>query len=149
MAVDVFDGESRPGDMETFHALENGILIVCAPGGPMLPEAQDAPTDVVLYLRRANPLVEKGGLAPPAPLADPLLDINIQPGMAKSYEVRKGQFMQVLDVQGRECSDFQAFSQRALDRRPGARNRSNNNAQPDGRPVPLARDLLEILVGGP
>jgi len=30
--------------------------------------------------------------------------------------VKKGEYIQVLDVQGRECSDFQAFSLRALDR---------------------------------
>ncbi|MEO0992932.1 MAG: DUF1989 domain-containing protein, partial [Pseudomonadota bacterium] len=58
----------------------------------------------------------KGGLAPPDPLADPVHDINIQPGDAKAYEVAKGEFIQILDVQGRECSDFQAFSRAALDR---------------------------------
>ena len=115
-AVHVFDGSSHAGEMETFHAESEGLLIVCAPGGPMLPEAQNTPTDVVLYVRRAKPAEGKGGLAPPPPLADPVADINIQPGMAKSYEVRKGQFIQILDVQGRECSDFQAFSQRALDK---------------------------------
>ena len=33
-----------------------------------------------------------------------------------NFEVKKGEYIQVLDVQGRECSDFQAFSLRALDR---------------------------------
>ena len=55
-------------------------------------------------------------MAPPDPLADPILDLNIQPGSATAYEVKKGEYIQVLDVQGRECSDFQAFSLRALDR---------------------------------
>ncbi len=115
-AVRVFDGGSRPGDMETFHASCDGLLVVCAPGGQMLPEAQDAPTDVVLYVRRADPGESTGWLAPPDPLADPLADINILPGEAKTYEVRAGEYIQILDVQGRECSDFQAFSLRALDR---------------------------------
>jgi len=44
------------------------------------------------------------------------VDINIQPGEAQSYTVRKGEYIQVLDVQGRECSDFQAFSARALNK---------------------------------
>ena len=114
-AVQVFDGHSRAGDMETFNADEEGLLIVCAPGKPMLPQAQDTPTDVVLYIRRANPSEGKGGRAPPPPLANPIADINIQPGTAKSYEVQKGQYIQILDIQGRECSDFQAFSRRALD----------------------------------
>ncbi|MCC0052831.1 MAG: DUF1989 domain-containing protein [Rhodobiaceae bacterium] len=114
-AVTALGNGSRPGDMRTFHAASDGLLIVCAPGGPMLPEAQDAPSEIILYVRRANPGEGKGGKAPPDPLADPLTDINIQPGNAVAYEVRAGQFIQILDVQGRECSDFQAFSRRALD----------------------------------
>jgi aminomethyltransferase len=110
-----FGEASRPGDMATFHASTDGLLIVCAPGGPMAPEAQNPPTEIILYIRRANPTAGKGGLAPPDPLADPLADFNIQPGVAQSYEVKAGQFIQILDVQGRECSDFQAFSRRALD----------------------------------
>ena len=115
-AVRLFDEGSKPGDTETFRASCDGLLVVCAPGGPMLPEAQDAPTDVVLYVRRADPGEPAGWLAPPDPLADPLADINILPGEAKAYEVRAGEHIQILDVQGRECSDFQAFSLRALDR---------------------------------
>lgn len=112
----IFAEGARAGDMETFHASADGVLVVCAPGGPMSPDAQDAPSDVVLYIRRANPGEGKGGMAPPDPLANPLLDQNIQPGTARVYEVRAGQYIQVLDVQGRECSDFQALSARALDK---------------------------------
>jgi aminomethyltransferase len=115
-AARLFDQGSRPGDMATLHASRDGLLIVCAPGGPMRPDAQDAPTEITLYVRRADPGPAKGGLAAPDPLAEPLIDLNILPGQARSYEVRAGQFIQILDVQGRECSDFQAFSMRALDR---------------------------------
>ena len=82
----------------------------------MLPEAQNAPTELLVYIRRAQPGEGKGGLPPPDPLANPLLDINIQPGNAKSFEVKAGEYIQIIDVQGRECSDFQAFSLRALDK---------------------------------
>jgi len=115
-AIRLFTQGSTAGDSVTLTAASDGLLIVCAPGGPMSPDAQDPPTEILLYLRRANPGNEKGGLAPPEPLALPLTDLNIQPGEAKSYEVKKGQFIQILDVQGRECSDFQALSLRALDR---------------------------------
>ncbi|MEL7255103.1 MAG: DUF1989 domain-containing protein [Pseudomonadota bacterium] len=115
-AVRIFREGSRPGDMATFHAECDGMIILAAPGGPMKPEAQNPPSELILYIRRANPGLAKGGHAAPDPLADPLVDINIQPGHAKSYEVKKGQFIQVLDVQGRECSDFQAFSLRDLDK---------------------------------
>lgn len=113
--IPVLGGESRPGDMATFIAERDGLLIVTAPGGRMSPEQQNPPTGLILYLRRADPGMPKPDIGPPDPLADPLLDFNILPGNAVAYEVKKGEFIQILDVKGRECSDFQAFSLRALD----------------------------------
>lgn len=112
----LFEEASRAGELASFVASSDGLLIACAPGGAMLPHQQWAPTDVVLYLRRATPGNLQTALSPPDPLADPLIDINIQPGQARPYQVKAGQYIQVLDVQGRECTDFQAFSLRALDR---------------------------------
>ena len=106
----------KAGDMAIFYAANDGLLIVHTPAEAMSPEEQNPPTEVTLYIRRANPPEEKGGHTPPPPLADPLCDINILPGNAKSYEVKAGQYIQVLDVQGRECSNFQALSRRALDK---------------------------------
>ncbi len=115
-AIFVFKEGSRPGETKDFFASCDGLLIIAAPGKAMLPEAQNAPTELLVYIRRAQPGEGKGGLPPPDPLANPLLDINIQPGNAKSFEVKAGEYIQIIDVQGRECSDFQAFSLRALDK---------------------------------
>ena len=111
----VFAEGSRPGDTASFTASQDGLLIVCAAGGAMEAHEQWAPTEIVLFVKRLTPLLRKGDAIMPDPLADPLVDINIQPGDAKPYEVKAGEFIQVVDVQGRECSDFQAFSRRALD----------------------------------
>lgn len=107
---------SRPGDTQSHVAQVDGLLIVSAAGAPMEPQDHWAPTEIVVYIRRARPLSTKGRSSAPPPLADPLRDDTIQPGQALAYEVRAGQYIQILDVQGRECSDFQAFSLRALDR---------------------------------
>ncbi|MEL7000855.1 MAG: DUF1989 domain-containing protein, partial [Pseudomonadota bacterium] len=113
-AARIFPDGSAAGDSRNFHAQVDGLLIVCAVGDAMLPEAQNTLTDLAVYVRRADP-----GQAKTAhqhdPLADPLQDLNIQPGEAQAYEVKAGEFIQILDVQGRECSDFQALSLRALD----------------------------------
>ena len=114
-AITVFAEGAKAGDTQVFHAACDGLLIAAAPGGPMRPEAQDTPTELILYIRRANPGPAKAELGPPDPLADALQDINVQPGQARAYEVKKGEFIQILDIKGRECSDFQAFSRRALD----------------------------------
>jgi aminomethyltransferase len=115
-AAIVFENGSRPGELATFESQVDGLLIVTAKGGPMAPNAQNPPTEITLYIRRAATPDIDGALTPPDPLADPVLDVNIQPGHATAYEVKAGAYIQILDVQGRECSDFQAFSARALDR---------------------------------
>jgi len=115
-AIRIFTEGSKASDSADFVASSDGLLIVAAPGEHMLPEAQNVPTELIVYIKRYDPRVLKGGLLPPDPLADPLVDKNIQPGEAKSYEVKAGDYIQILDVQGRECSDFQAFSLRELDK---------------------------------
>lgn len=114
--ISVFRHGAMAGDMENYAATCDGLLIAAAPGGPMNPADQDTPTELTLYIRRANPKDAKRDIGPPDPLADPVLDFNILPGNATAYEVKKGQYIQILDVKGRECSDFQALSMRALDK---------------------------------
>ncbi len=114
--VVLFDGESYAGELRSLTVVAGGLLCIAAPGGPMSPDMQNVPTDVVLFIERATARVPGETLQPPAPLADALIDANIEPGNAFSFEVKAGQYIQILDVQGRECSDFQAFSARALEK---------------------------------
>ena len=115
-AVRLFGDESRAGDTASFVATAPATLVAGAPGGPMPADAQCPPTEIVLYVRRGSRTNLKPADGPPPPLADPLIDLDVQPGAARGYEVRAGQFIQIVDVKGRECTDFQAFSLRALDR---------------------------------
>ena len=115
-AVPIFGKESKAGTMLSFEANSDGILICSSIGESMSPENQDTPTELILYLKKFNHSSFTENFNPPDPLSDPTNDINIQPGHAKSYSVKKGDYIQIVDVQGRECSDFQAFSTRALDK---------------------------------
>jgi len=115
-AVRLFDGDSRAGELRTLTATASGLLIVAAVAAPMSAHAQDTATEVVLFIERIRARAPGELRGPAEPLADALLDRNVPPGEAFVYEVRRGQFIQIMDVQGRECSDFQAFSQRGLDR---------------------------------
>ena len=51
----------------------------------------------------------------PAPLAEPRLDFRVDKASALSYEVREGEYIQIIDVAGRQCSDFLAFHAHKLD----------------------------------
>jgi aminomethyltransferase len=50
----------------------------------------------------------------PPPLAEPVLNLRVERATARAYEVKAGQYIQVIDVAGRQCSDFLAFDARRL-----------------------------------
>ena len=52
----------------------------------------------------------------PDPLADPLQDIRVNSATAEAYVVKAGEYIQIIDVDGRQCTDFQCFDARKLDR---------------------------------
>jgi len=115
-AVRLFDADSRAGELRSLTASAGGLLIVAAVATPMCAHEQDTATDVVLFIERVTARAPEERRVAADPLADAVLDENVPPGHAFAYAVKRGQFIQVMDVQGRECSDFQAFSQRALDK---------------------------------
>jgi aminomethyltransferase len=114
-AARVFDGDSRPGETVRLTAERDCIAIFHASGGPMAVDAQDPPTDLsVIVERAALPNIVAPPL--PEPLADPRQEIRIDRRTAKGYLVKAGEYIQIIDVAGRQCSDFQAFDARRLDR---------------------------------
>jgi aminomethyltransferase len=114
-AVALFEGDSAPGEEERFLAERNCIVILHALGVPMAPEEQTPATDLVLFVRRARP-PERDYPVLPEPLAEPRLDFRVPRASALAYEVREGETIQVIDVEGRQCSDFLAFNARQLQR---------------------------------
>ncbi len=51
----------------------------------------------------------------PEPFGDMRDEFTIPRGTARAYELMEGEILQVIDVEGRQCSDFMAMSARALD----------------------------------
>jgi aminomethyltransferase len=112
-AVALFGEWSPPGARAEFAARRDLVAVVAAPGGPMSVAAGNPPSDLVLEVRRVSPRRPEQRPLPP-PLADPLLDLRVDTATARSYEVKAGQYIQVIDVEGRQCSDFLAFCARQL-----------------------------------
>src|SRR5262249_58444601 len=106
-------GGPRPGRRAGSAARGSRPAVVAAPGGPMSVAADTPPSDLVLEVRRVSPRRPEQRPLPP-PLADPLLDLRVDTASARSYEVKAGQYIQVIDVEGRQCSDFLAFCARQL-----------------------------------
>lgn len=116
-SVRLFDEWSPAGQRHTFTANRAVTVAVAAPGGRMRldEEAANPPSDLVLQVRRASPRQPAEAPPLPEPLAEPVLDMRIDRATAASYEVKAGQYIQVLDVEGRQCSDFLAFHGHRLD----------------------------------
>ena len=116
-SIDLFGPGSPAGSAASFTAAEACRVLMTAPGGPMAVDAQNPPSDLEVHVERANVPDGTGRLyALPDPLADPRLDRQIDRATAQAYEVRAGEWIQIIDIEGRQCSDFQAFPMDQLEK---------------------------------
>ena len=114
-AAQLWDEHSPAGFSRQLQASAPLLVIVAAPGGQSAVDSQRRASELRLLITRANP---RSILTPtlPAPLGEVIDEFTISPGTARDYTVAAGQYIQVLDVAGRQCSDFIAFNRRGLDR---------------------------------
>jgi len=106
--------DAGPGEIVALQAERNVFAVFGAPAEPMVVWEQTPPSDVLIFILRATPrLMNTARL--PDPLAEPRLDIRVNIASAESFEVYEGEYIQIIDVQGRQCSDFIAFNRKALD----------------------------------
>jgi len=103
--------ELAVADLEATLRAERPLLVVVgAPAaGEAVVDGGVPASDLELEIARVRPLEE---LEPqlPEPLAEPRLDFQVDRASALAYEVGAGEYIQIIDVQGRQCSDFLAFS---------------------------------------
>jgi aminomethyltransferase len=112
-AVGLFGEWSPAGAAAAFTAQQPVTCILAAPDGLMSVDADNPPSDLAVEVRRVQPRKPHEPRLP-APLADPLLDLHVDKATAIAYQVEAGQYIQVIDVEGRQCSDFLAFDSRQL-----------------------------------
>ena len=112
-AVQLFGEWSPPGASQSFLAARPVTVVVAAPGGRIVDGAHP-PSEIVAEVRRTTARAY-GQVELPPPLAEPRLDFRVDTASALSYEVRTGEYIQVIDVEGRQCSDFLAFHRHKLE----------------------------------
>jgi len=112
--TELFGSQSLPGAEETFTAERDAVVRVAAPAGTRVVEGGVPATDLQLEIARAKPIRDDLDPVLPDPLADPRLDFQVDRASALAYEVKAGEYIQIIDVQGRQCSDFLAFSEPKL-----------------------------------
>src|SRR5712691_8638731 len=112
-ATTVFGEWSPPGSSQSFSVDRPVVVVIGAPAGRIV-DGASPPSDLMVEVRRSVPRSHEE-VELPAPLAEPRLDFRVDRATARSYEVKAGEFIQVIDVEGRQCSDFLAFHRRKLD----------------------------------
>jgi aminomethyltransferase len=110
----LFGADSAPGSSEGFAVDQDGLLVVAAPGGRLV-DGDPPASALVVEIKRETPR-KPADVELPEPLAEPRLDFRVDRASALAYEVREGEYIQVIDVQGRQCSDFLAFHRAKLDK---------------------------------
>ena len=99
LAIRLFGPDSPAGAREELAVRSEAVVVVAAPGGRIVDGDWPA-SALVVELHRA----------------EPRLDFRVDRASALSYEVREGEYIQIIDVAGRQCSDFLAFHAHKLDK---------------------------------
>jgi len=141
-AVSLFSPDSPAGEVVNFTATRPAICIIAAPGDPIPVHDQTPPTDLLAFVKRTN-LKSTSRPRLPEALAEPRVEFRVGIASALNYEVKAGEFIQIIDVEGRQCSDFLAFVQRDLDV-----GRVGDDAHAERCGLSRAGPVLQILFHG-
>jgi aminomethyltransferase len=109
--ITLFGGEAPAGTVVHFRADADVTCLFLAPGEATTPVGQATPTDVEVFIAAPNRRTIGWG---DEPLAQPKAEILVKAATAEAYQVAAGDYIQILDVEGRQCSDFLAFDAKAL-----------------------------------
>ena len=109
VSINLFNLETKVRESIDLECHEDGFVIIAAPGEDMAVDAQNPATDIEVRVKRKNRINNKSNYYLPPPLADVKDEFIINNSTATSYEVESGDFIQVIDLYGRQCSDFQVF----------------------------------------
>jgi aminomethyltransferase len=107
----VLNGQTEAGATFSMAATCNMVAVLAAPGEDMRPDAQTPATELHVTIERCGgPITDL-----PSPLAPVKLDIRVKAATAQAYRAKAGDYIQIVDVEGKQCSDFLAFDALALD----------------------------------
>ncbi|MCE0760933.1 urea carboxylase-associated family protein [Marinobacter sp. G11] len=106
------DAEQLPCMIEATERTGAIHLVLAAPGADMMPQEQTTATELnVAFWRLPGEMTEL-----PDPLSEPVQEVHVPHSSARVYRVKAGEWIQIIDVAGKQCSDFIAFDAEALER---------------------------------
>ena len=112
----IFDKDTTWGEKIKLKSKDKCYCIFSAPGESMLVHEQNPATDLTVFIKRAKITKDKEHVVIPDPLYDPLSETNILRQTSIGYQVKEGDYIQIISPAGRQCSDFVAFDTTKLDK---------------------------------
>ena len=112
----LFDKDTVAKETIKLKSKDKCYCIISAPGNAMLVHEQNPSTDLTILVKRAEKKEDKEFSVIPDPVYDPSGEIDIKRTTADAYQVKEGDYIQVITPTGRQCSDFVAFDTAKLDK---------------------------------
>ena len=102
----IFNEDCLMDEKITLASKDKCTIMVAAPGAAMNVHEQNPPTDLTIFLNRAKYKETDEQFILPDPLNDPIIEQLVKRRTAETYEVKAGEYIQIIDPGGRQCSDF-------------------------------------------
>ena len=112
----LFNKDCPMGEIVTLQSKDKCIVMIGSPGELMSVHNQNPPTSLTIFIHRAKFDIKEEQYVLPEPLYDPISEIFVNRMSSETYEVKAGEYIQIIDPGGRQCSDFLAFDKRKLDK---------------------------------
>ncbi|GGX72202.1 aminomethyltransferase [Tateyamaria omphalii] len=109
----IFDASDVPGDIHIATMSQDAHLFCIVPVSPDYISTGGGGF-AALSIQPPSNAINEATL--PEPLGRVVDEWRVSRGTAKAYSLKKGQFVQIIDVEGQQCSDFMAMRSDALDR---------------------------------
>ena len=112
----IFDLDTKAGESIKLKSKDKCYAIFAAPGEDMDVTNQNPPSDLTIFIKRSKIVNDKELNVIPDPVFEPLYEENINKETSISYQVKEGDYIQIISPTGRQCSDFVAFDTRKLEK---------------------------------
>ena len=112
----IFDLDTKAGESFKLKSKDKCYAIFAAPSEDMDVTNQNPPSDLTIFIKRSQIVNDKELNVIPDPVFEPLYEENINKETSISYQVKEGDYIQIISPTGRQCSDFVAFDTRKLEK---------------------------------
>ncbi len=110
----IFKEDCLMGEKITLKSKDKCTVVIAAPGECMNIHEQNPATDLTVFLNKYSFEEADEEFILPELLHDPLQEKFVKRRTAETYLVKEGEYIQIIDPAGRQCSDFLAFDTKKL-----------------------------------